>query len=164
MIRSLIRSLRRRIHLIGVLVLLGLLALGGATGGRAAAAPVPSLVDVSATTQTPALFTVTGAGFTAGGRVYLAVYDQMGTKLIETRWVTASLTTSTMRYPPRAGIHPGEMVTIPGGDLRQAFAGLCGAAAMIRALDEQTAVWSNWLPVHFACDGGDGPNRTGRPY
>ncbi len=52
--------------------------------------PVPSLTDVSATTQTARLFTVTGRDFTAGGRVYLAIYDQMGARLYETRWITAS--------------------------------------------------------------------------
>ena len=143
-----IRSLRHRLRLLGVLALLGLLALGGATGARAqtgdpdgdigpAAAPAPSLTDVSATTQTAALFTVTG-------RVYLAVYDQMGAKLFETRWITASYE--------------------PGGGLREAFGGLCGATAMVRALDEQTAVWSNWLPVSFACASSDGPYQRGMPY
>ena len=52
--------------------------------------PVPSLTNVSATTQTPALFTITGNDFTPGGRVSLAIYDQMGAKLYETRWITAN--------------------------------------------------------------------------
>src|SRR5690606_1638571 len=88
----------------GVLALL----LGGATGGRlaaadpgmagASAAPLPSLTDVSAGTRTPDLFTVAGTDFTPGGLVYLAVYDQMGAKLYETRWVTASLVTTVLRH------------------------------------------------------------------
>src|SRR5215207_8388832 len=56
--------------------------------------PVPSLSNVSATTQTPALFTITGNDFTPSGRVSLAIYDQMGAKLYETRWITASLVTT----------------------------------------------------------------------
>jgi hypothetical protein len=39
--------------------------------------------------------TVTGTDFTPGGRVYLAIYDQMGARRYETRWVTASLATVT---------------------------------------------------------------------
>jgi hypothetical protein len=163
-----IRSLCRRPRLVLVLALLGLLALGATMGGRdaaadpwwedAAAAPVPSLADVSAGTQTPDLFTVAGQDFTAGGRVYLAVYDQMGAKLYETRWVTANLATTTRHHEPGDGMLPPTAVTTPGGDLREAFGQLCGTAAMMRALDEQTAVWSNWVTVEFACpvDGGQG--------
>ena len=137
----------------GVLALLALLALGGATGGRpaaadpgwgeAVAAPVPNLTDVSSGTRTPDLFTVTGKDFTPGGRVYLAVYDQMGTKLYETRWVTASLTTTVKHHEPGDGLLPPTAVTTLGGGLREAFGQLCGATAMMRALDEVTAVWSN---------------------
>jgi hypothetical protein len=160
----------------GVLALLALLALGGATGGHqaaadpglagASAAPLPSLTDVSAGTRTPDLFTVTGADFTPGGQVYLAVYDQMGAKLYETRWVTASLATTVLRHQPGDGSLGRSPVVVPGGGLREAFGQLCGATAMMRALDEQTAVWSNWLTVEFACavDGGDGPYLPGQPH
>ena len=155
-----------------VAAIVGLAALGGPVGAdhyrdpapAPVSAPVPTLTDASATTQTPTLFTVTGADFTAGGRVYLAIYDQMGTKLYETRWVSASPTTTVMHHDPGEGLHEGYPVTTVGGDVREAFGGLCGATAMMRALDEQTAVWSNWLPIHFACDDGSGPNRTGHPY
>src|SRR5688500_3434071 len=70
------------------------IALGHGNAGAADIRPsvaTPSLVDVSATTETPRLFTVTGNGFTPGGRVYLAIYDQMGAQLYETRWSTAGL-------------------------------------------------------------------------
>src|SRR5688500_17662327 len=130
---------------------LALLALGGATGGRPAAAvpwweetpptPTPTLTDVSPGTRTPDLFTVTGTDFTPGGRVYLAVYDQMGAKLYETRWVTASLATTVLRHQPGDGSLGRSPVVVPGGGLREAFGQLCGATAMMRALDEQTAVW-----------------------
>jgi hypothetical protein len=139
----------RRIRTFALTTALALLALGlggtarvaadengtgaGPTGREAALAPAPppSLADVSATTQTPALFTVAGKGFTPGGRVYLAIYDQMGARLYETRWVVAS-----------------------------PVAGLCGAAAMMRALDEATAAWSDWLPVEPAC-AADAEPRSG---
>jgi hypothetical protein len=54
------------------------------------APPVPSLTNVSATTQTPALVTITGNAFTPGGRVYLATIDQMEARFSETRLITAS--------------------------------------------------------------------------
>lgn len=160
----------------GVAGVLALLALGGATGGRpaaaclgcgeAVAAPVPSLTDVSAGTRTPDLFTVTGTDFTPGGQVYLAVYDQMGAKLYETRWVTASLATTVRVHQPGDGPLERSLVVVPGGGLYEAFGQLCGTTAMMRALDEQTAVWSNWLTVEFACavDGGDGPYLPGQPH
>jgi hypothetical protein len=113
----------------------------------------PRLIDVSARTHTPDLFTVTGMDFTPRGRVYLAIYDEMGAALYETRWVTASAI-------PFQG--PGDSLPTyqdPGGVVHAAFGHLCGATAMMRALDEETAVWSTWLSVEFACDGAGGLRR-----
>jgi hypothetical protein len=160
----------RRIRMFTLTMAIGVLALGfgGAAADEAdhprpaAPAPAPNLTDVSATTQTPRLFTVTGTDFTPGGRAYLAVYDQMGAQLYETRWVTAN-----PALPVEAGPTGHEAASIQSpdaGTLREAFANLCGAAAMMRAYDHTTATWSNWLTVQPVCDGGDGPNRTGRPY
>jgi hypothetical protein len=144
----------RRIGAVALTAAIGLLAL--AAPARAddwwadAPAPAPSLTDVSAGTQTPRLFTVAGQDFTPGGRVYLAVYDQMGAQLYETRWVVAS-------PAPAVGAGPTghEAASIggsgQGGTLREGFANLCGATAMMRALDEGTAAWSNWLTVAPAC-------------
>ena len=94
--------------------------------------PMPSLIDVSATTETVRLFTVTGQGFTAGGRVYLAIYDQMGAQLYETRWITASPPLLAVTGPTG---HAGATINGygRGGSLREAFANLCGATAMRRA-------------------------------
>jgi hypothetical protein len=86
--------------------------------------PVPSLTNVSATTQTPALFTITGNDFTPGGRVYLAIYDQMGAKLYETRWITASLATTGVGREAGDGPLGQTLMAIPGGTLREAFANL----------------------------------------
>jgi hypothetical protein len=111
---------------------------------------IPSVTDISATTQTPRLFTVVGNDFTAGGRVYLAIYDQMGTRLYETRWITASLP-----MVPFTGPSGHEAASLPGagrgGMLREAFANLCGATAMMRAYDLETVTWSNWLTVEPPC-------------
>ena len=113
-------------------------------------APVPTLTDISAT-WTPTLFSVTGTDFTPGGRVYLAIYDQMGTQLYETRWITASLATTGLHHEPGDGLSGRSLVAIPGGALRESFGQLCGATAMMRGLDEITATWSNWLVVQPAC-------------
>jgi hypothetical protein len=112
--------------------------------------PVPSLTNVSANTQTPALFTITGNDFTPGGRVYLAIYDQMGAQLYETRWISASLPMLALMGPTghEAASLPGSG---RGGTLREAFANLCGATAMMRAYDLETVTWSNWLTVEPAC-------------
>ena len=142
-----IRSLPRRLRPLPLLALLGLLAGGGSAADQPV--PAPTLADASATTRTPALFTVTGRDFTAGGRVYLAVYDRMGARLHETRWVTASR--ATVAEQDWGEGQYGGAVTSPGGGLREAFAGLCGATAMMRALDERTAAWSNWLEVAPDC-------------
>jgi hypothetical protein len=111
---------------------------------------IPSLTDVSATTQTPRLFTVTGNGFTPGGRVYLAIYDQMGAQLYETRWSTAGLPLLALMGPTghEAAALPGAG---RGGMLRETFANLCGATAMMRAYDLETLTWSTWLTVEPAC-------------
>jgi hypothetical protein len=128
-------------------------ALFGEEASHAASrqpAAVPSLADVTATTRATGLFTVTGNGFTAGGRVYLAIYDQMGAQLYETRWITVSLPLVALTGPTGH-----EASSIPGSDrggmLRETFANLCGATAMMRAYDEATATWSNWVTVELAC-------------
>ena len=84
--------------------------------------PVPSLTNVSATTQTPALFTITGNDFMPGGRVYLAVYDQIRAKLYETRWITASLAATGREAAD--GPLGQTLMAILGGTLREAFANL----------------------------------------
>ena len=90
---------------------------------------------------------VTGEGFAAGGRVYVAIYDQMGATLYETRWVKATPAVSINDVPAVLQItHPS------GGVLSETFGGLCGAQVLIRAYDEQTAIWSNWLEAAPLCE------------
>src|SRR5215207_6485624 len=125
---------------------------GDESSGAGIRQPValPSLTDVSATTQTARLFTVTGTGFTPGGRVYLAIYDQMGAQLYETRWSTAGFPLVALMGPTGH-----EAASLPGagrgGMLRETFADLCGATAMMRAYDLETLTWSIWLTVEPAC-------------
>ena len=102
-----------------------------------------------ATTQTAPLVTVTGTDFTPGGRVYLAIYDQMGAQLYETRWITASAPLPTV-----AGTTGHEAAFVRSGTFLATFANLCGTRAMMGAYDQTTATWSDWLTVQPACDGG----------
>ena len=155
------RSSRRRRPVL-LLALLGLAALGGAaTGGIAAANPadpsrsVPALIGASAMGERPGTITVTGEAFTPGGRVYVALYDQWGATLHETRWVTASGTV----YGPNWSADPAAGFS-RGGVLREAFGDLCGATPMARAYDQATATWSNWLDA----DPGDDPGCGRRGY
>jgi hypothetical protein len=148
---------------IAMIVGIAAIALGNGNAGAADVRPavaVPSLADASATTQAPRLFTVTGNGFTAGGRVYLAIYDQMGARLYETRWITGSPATTVMHHEMGDGRDGGSPLTTLGGTLAETFEHLCGATGMMRALDQTTSIWSNWLTVEPACplDGRQGPH------
>ena len=147
----------RPIRWFAFVTLFGLLALG--VGGSAhVAAQVrpaflpasPTLTDDSALAPARGVFTVAGQHFTPGGRVYLALYDQMGAKLYETRWIEASPTTTVLRHELGDGPRGGDLVTL-GGTVQASFGNLCGATAMLRALDQTTDTWSNWLTVEPAC-------------
>jgi hypothetical protein len=138
---------------VAMIVGIAAVALGNGSAGAAdirQSVAVPSLTNISATTQTARLFTVTGKDFTAGGRVYLAIYDQMGAQLYETRWITANLPLLALMGPTghEAASLPGSG---RGGMLHEAFANLCGATAMMRAYDLETDTWSTWLTVEPAC-------------
>jgi hypothetical protein len=148
----------RCIRLFAFLTLFSLLALGVAHAVPVAAdhlrpsfMPPPIVTDVSAAAPARGVFTVAGRQFSPGGRVYLALYDQMGAKLYETRWIEASSTTTVIHHQPGDGPLGGDRVTVGGGTLRASFANLCGATAMLRALDGTTNTWSNWLTVEPAC-------------
>jgi hypothetical protein len=138
---------------VAMIVGIAAVALGNGSAGAAdirQSVAVPSLTNISATTQSARLFTVTGKDFTAGGRVYLAIYDQMGAQLYETRWITANLPVLALMGPTghEAASLPGSG---RGGTLREAFADLCGATAMMRAYDLDTDTWSTWLTVEPTC-------------
>src|SRR5215218_1882924 len=107
-------------------MIVGIAAIALGNSGATAAdirpsVAIPSLTDVSAKTQTPRLFTVTGNGFTPGGGVYLAIYDQMGAQLYETRWSIAGLPLMALMGPTghEAASLPGSGY---GGTLHETFA------------------------------------------
>jgi len=102
---------RSRRQLVLVLAILGLVVSGSQVAhiGSAQSAPVTSSLVIDATAQSPGSVTVTGQNFTPGGRVYVALYDQWGMRLHETRWIVASRTVyEPMRSDdPTAGFVPG---------------------------------------------------------
>jgi len=106
----------------------------------------PELLGVSLA-SVEGTIAVTGEGFAAGGRVYVAIYDQMGATLYETRWTEATPAVSINDVPAVLQItHPS------GGVLSETFGGLCGTEVLIRAYDQDTALWSNWLVTAPLCE------------
>ena len=101
---------------------------------------------------------VTGRGFTPGGEVYLAIYDQMGRQLYENRWVTASTEATYVRRGHADGnLAARSKSSPPAVTVMREFTGLCGASAMIRALDNATERWSNWQVIQPPCASEAGP-------
>jgi hypothetical protein len=146
--------------------LLCLVALTGiAHGGIARGAEVPAgliadpggpSLSVLPYDETEDAVTVTGQGFTPEGKVYLAIIDQMGKQLYEHRWVTATAR-ATYDAGPRAEFDSSIVVHSPGGELVAKFKGLCGASALIRALDDATERWSSFQVVQPPCASAAGP-------
>ena len=130
------------------------------SGGGEASGAGPVLTGAAGTGQGPGTVLVTGERFTASGEVYVALYDRWGAQLHETRWTTAGLAA----YGPNGSADPAVGFR-PGGAVGEAFGGLCGATAMVRAYDQRTARWSNWLDVDAAAAGlsSYGPNGSADP-
>lgn len=135
--------------LVLVLALLGLAALGApaAAGARstdpaAAVAAAPVLIGAVPDAKVPGTVAVIGEGFTPGGAVLVELSDRLGADLPETRWTAASGNT----YGPNGSADPARGFR-SGGILSEVFAVPCGAEAVARAYDGQTARWSNWLDV-----------------
>ena len=116
------------------------------TTGATNTTPFPTLTNVSVAGETLGTIEVRGKEFSPGGQVYIALYDRWGATLYETRWVTSSSTVygRDNSADPAAGYHRG-------GTVREVFAHLCDATPMVRAFDQETATWSNWLDVHPGC-------------
>jgi hypothetical protein len=154
------RIRRHRASFVLVLALLSVVLLG--TGGAAAAPAGPALTSAAGIAGAPGTIAVTGSGFTPGGRVYVALYDVWGAKLYETRWTAASPT----GYGPNGSQDPAVGFD-HGGALSAIFGRLCGTTPMVRAYDESTETWSNWLDVgttafaiaHYGLDGSADPAR-----
>ena len=140
------------------------LALSVASVAADAPAPArtsgPVLTQVLASAALPGTISVSGEGFSPGGEVYIAIYDTWGATLHETRWTTAS----TAVYGANGSLDPALGYRSPGR-VSEAFTRVCGAAIMVRAFDQQAAVWTNLLdvdsaslaPAHFGPNGSLDP-------
>jgi hypothetical protein len=154
------RVLHHRFPYVLALALLSIVLIG--TGGAGATTAGPTLKGTAAVAGLPGSIAVTGDGFTPGGRIYVALYDLWGAKLLGTRWTAASPTV----YGRDGSIDPAAGFAA-GGALAVRFAGLCGATPMVRAYDEATETWSNLLDVdptaveiaHFGAGGSVDPAR-----
>ena len=158
-----VRSLVLRLAVAFLVPLLGATTISlRAAGQESSAGARPVLLAAAAAAFTPRITTVSGDGFTPGGEVYIALYDQWGSKLHETRLTAAS---GTM-FGPNGSVDPS-LGYHAGGRLTESFGGLCGATAMVRAFDRGSATWSNWLDVdstaarlaHYGENGSQDPAR-----
>jgi hypothetical protein len=121
-------------------------------GSAAGAIDPPLLLIAPANPDAAGVVTITGLGMTSGGRVYIAIYDQMGARLYENRWVKAEpyyATDGQNLYPE---INP-VFTKSADGIFVTTFTYLCGANVMIRAYDAGTQTWSNWVQRQPNCDG-----------
>jgi hypothetical protein len=121
-------------------------------GSAARAVDPPLLVIAPANPDAAGVVTVTGLGMTSGGRVYLAVYDEMGDRLYENRWVKAEPYYATDGKNVYPEINPVIWKSTTG-IFQTTFKDLCGANVMIRAYDAGTQTWSNWVERRPNCDG-----------
>ena len=87
------------------LVMFGFLFNGIASSSSAQPASVlPVLINAVTSAVNPGTIMVRGGNFSPGGLVYIALYDQWGATLHETRWVTASTTV----YGPSGSQDPAQ--------------------------------------------------------
>ncbi len=168
-------------RIVCLVLLLGFGLIGSPTTTAQHASTFPVLTSAVPISAVPGSIMVTGNGFTHGGLVYIALYDQWGTALHETRWVTASVTV----YQPSQNIAPGQgfsfdtggnvaevfeivveaaSISVPDGNQNPALNGSsslpttmpgveCETALMVRAFDQASADWSNILNVELDCGG-----------
>jgi hypothetical protein len=136
------RTLNHTTSFVLVFVALSLLLVGARASSVTAAEPGPVLTSAAVLASEPGMISVTGEAFTPGGEVYLALYDTWGTALHETRWITAS----PEIYGPNGSMDPARGY-VSGGSLTQSFGGLCGESVMVRAFDQASGAWSNWLDL-----------------
>jgi hypothetical protein len=111
--------------------------------------PSPALTSAATTFRAPHTLMVTGVDFTPGGRVEVALYDASGTALLETRWTTATVSIYVRDWRDDA-TNPSVGFT-RAGVISEAFEISCGSTAKVRAYDQQTARWSDWLELHPGC-------------
>ena len=147
--------------LLSLLPLVLCLLLGGAiVRASASAFPAPErdvrtpfaspvLTSAATTFRPPHTHIVTGVDFTPGGRVEIELYDASETNLRETRGATA--TSSVYVRDWRDDPAGGSVGFTRAGVISETFALSCGASTKVRAYDQQTARWSDWLELDPGC-------------
>ena len=115
---SIIRAAPRRFLVTSVIVLL-VFCLGSPASMTAEAEPSgPVLNAITTSADQSGAIMVSGTGFTLGGLVYIALYDQWGMVLHETRWITATRTA----YQPPQELASGEVISsATGGNIGELF-------------------------------------------
>jgi hypothetical protein len=99
-------------------------------------------IDAAPSLEFPGSILVSGSGFTAGGDVFIGLYDQWGKQAYETRWVVASQPTYGLdgSLDPAAGY-------VSGGWVNEVFAIDCRSGIMIRAHDRASGIWTDVLDI-----------------
>ena len=141
---------RSRCRFVVMVVLLGVVLTANLAGQAAAAPPTGGTRLTFAVGQAPGsgVIVVSGHGFSSGGHVYVALFDQQNGRMRQARWVTASLA-----YSLRDGsVDPAsEGPFAPGGAISETFSGLCRARVMAAAWGQWTGAWTNWIAVAPQC-------------
>ena len=109
----------------------------------------PVLTSAPTTFRPPHTHIVTGVDFTPGGRVEVELYDASETNLLETRSATA--TSSVYVRDWRDDPADGSVGFTRAGVISETIALSCGSPAKVRAYDQQTARWSDWLELDPGC-------------
>ncbi|MEJ7901812.1 MAG: hypothetical protein WKF63_08175 [Thermomicrobiales bacterium] len=94
----------------------GLTGLPGSTAAQSAST-LPVISNAVASTVAPGAIEVSGERFSPGGLVYVALYDQWGATLHETRWVASSSTV----YGANGSQDPAQGF-VAGGRIDESFA------------------------------------------
>jgi hypothetical protein len=124
------------------LLILTLPATGTARAAHDGRAIVPTISSSSTNQGSQSALIVTGADFTPGGDVFIAIYDRWGNIARESRWTTAS----TVPMTTNGVADPAHEIT-PGGVIVEAFDAFGEQLVTVRAFNRQTAAWSNPVDV-----------------
>jgi hypothetical protein len=129
MTRSNFRRFRSQCQLVlALIVLFAFVPFAQSAAQSAGVQPILALGPVT-DLDTPGSIRVTGSGFTAGGDVFIGLYDQWGKQLYEPRWVAAGAGSA------------GE------GDFSESFDIACRSGVMVRAHDRTTGIWTDVLDI-----------------
>lgn len=128
------------------------------TAGMQTDVPAPLQIRLSVDPGAPGSLILNGSGFTAEGNIFVGVYDVWGVQVYETRWITGSASSYAELHGQRFS---------PGGAFTETFEGLCGNGMMVRAYDQQTAAWSDFVSIDpnlLQCKDWPDKARSGDPY